>query len=167
MLATLVGTTNFASFPLLPYLPWFLVGIYYGRHPEHPRAVDWVLATLATAVCALHVAYFDGGYPGRFPPTPLWIIGPALILLVYWIVARALARKVHIPSFVLGTGRHVLAALLASNLVIFGLRYLFGYRLGQWWWTPILAISLIAFVTLWAFILDPVRARPRPTAAAP
>jgi hypothetical protein len=53
----------------------------------------------------------------------------------------------------------VLAALLVSNLIIFGLRYLVGFRLGQWWWTPILAISIIAAVTLWAWVLDVRTAR--------
>ena len=158
LLATLVGTTNFASFPIIPYLPWFLLGIFYARNPEHPRAADWVLAAIATALCALWTAYY-GEYPGRFPPTVLWIAGPALILMLYLLVARVVGRRVPIPRVLLGTGRHVLAALLVSNLIIFGLRYLVGFRLGQWWCTPILAVSIIAFVTLWAWVLDLRRAR--------
>jgi hypothetical protein len=158
LLATLVGTTNFASFPIIPYLPWFLLGIFYARNPEHPRAADWVLAAIATALCALWTAYY-GEYPGRFPPTVLWIVGPALILILYLVVARFVGRRVRIPRVLLGTGRHVLAALLVSNLIIFGLRYAVGFRLGQWWWTPILAISIIATVTLWAWVLDLRKAR--------
>jgi hypothetical protein len=152
LLATLVGTTNFASFPIIPYLPWFLLGIFYARNPAHPRAADWVLAAVGTALCALWTAYY-GEYPGRFPPTVLWIIGPALILLVYLMLARLVGR-LRVPTVLLGTGRHVLAALLLSNLIIFGLRYLVGFKLGQWWWTPILAVSIIAIVTLWAWVLD-------------
>lgn len=158
LLATIVGTTNFASFPILPYLPWFLLGIFYARNTEHPRAADWVLAAVATALCALWTAYY-GTYPGRFPPTVLWVIGPALLLMLYLLVARSVARRVRIPAVLLGAGRHVLAALLLSNLIIFGLRYLVGFRLGQWWWTPILAISIIAAVTLWAWGLDRWRGR--------
>ena len=81
-------------------------------------------------------------------------MGPALILLLYFVVARFVGRRVRIPSVLLGTGRHVLAALLVSNVIIFGLRNLVGFRLGQWWWTPILATSIIALVTLWAWVLD-------------
>jgi hypothetical protein len=158
LLATIVGTTNFASFPIVPYLPWFLLGIFYARNPEHPRAADWVLAAVATGLCALWTAYY-GEYPGRFPPTVLWIVGPALILMLYLVVARFVGRRVRIPRVLLGTGRHVLAALLVSNLIIFGLRYAVGFRLGQWWWTPILAISIIATVTLWAWVLDLRKAR--------
>jgi hypothetical protein len=158
LLATVVGTTNFASFPVLPYLPWFLLGIFYARKPKHPQAVDWVLAATGTGLCALWTAYY-GEYPGRFPPTVLWVVGPALILMLYLLFGRVVGRRVRVPAFVLGTGRHVLAALLVSNLIIFGLRYLVGYRLGQWWWTPILAVSIIAIVTLWAWVLEWRRAR--------
>lgn len=152
-LATLIGTTEFASFPLLPYLPWFLVGIAFGRQRALPRMLEWALATVATAIFAFVFWRAGGELPGRFPPTILWIIGPALPLLVYVVVTRGIARW-PIPSFLLGPGRHVLAALLVSNLIIFGLRWWFAYRLGAWWWTPILAISIIAVVTLWAFVLD-------------
>ncbi len=158
LLATLVGTTNFASFPILPYLPWFLVGIFYARNSAHRRAVDWVLAATATGLCALWTAYY-GDYPGRFPPTILWIVGPALILMLYLMFARLIGRRFRIPAVLLGTGRHVLAALLVSNLIIFGLRSLVGFRLGQWWWTPILVISIIVIVTLWAWVLDLLRVR--------
>ena len=158
LLATIVGTTNFASFPLLPYLPWFLLGIFYARNPSHPHAADWVLAATATGLCALWTGYY-GEYPGRFPPTILWVAGPALLLLLYVVIARFVARRIRIPPVVLGTGRHVLAALLVSNLIIFSLRYVFGYRLGQWWWTPILAGSIIVAVTAWAWMLDAWRMR--------
>ena len=75
------------------------------------------------------------------------------------ILPHFIGRRVRIPAILLGTGRHVLAALLVSNLIIFGLRYLVGFRLGQWWWTPILASSIIAAVTLWAWVLDVRKAR--------
>lgn len=160
LLATIVGTTNFASFPILPYLPWFLLGIFYARNPGRPLVVDWVLAAIATGLCALWTAYY-GDYPGRFPPTVLWVVGPALILLLYFAFARFVAGRITLPRWLLGTGRHVLAALLVSNLIIFGLRYIVGFRLGQWWWTPMLAVAIIAFVTLWAWVLDWRKSRSR------
>lgn len=166
LLATIVGTTNFASFPIVPYLPWFLLGIFFARNPERRGAIEWVLAAVGTGLFALWAAYY-GEYPGRFPPTVLWIVGPALVLLAYFTFARFVGGRFRIPSALLGTGRHVLAALLVSNLIIFGLRYLFGFRLGQWWWTPILAVATIAFVTLWAWVLDWWRSRSRGALRAP
>ncbi len=154
-LATLVGTTHFASFPLLAYLPWFLIGIFYARSAR-PQLVDWGLAALASAAFAFHFVT-TGALPGRFPPTALYVAGPALPLLCYVAFCRWAARRVTLPPMLLGAGRHVLAALLVSNLCIFGLRFAVGLRLGQWWWTHILAGAIFALVTAWAAALD----RPR------
>ena len=157
LLATLVGTTNFASFPLAAYLPWFLVGIAFGRRPEQPGRVAWAMGAVATAVFAYDVWRHAGDLPGRFPPTVLWVVGPALMLCAYLAFARWLSRAVRIPSVLLGPGRHVLAALLVSNLIIFSLRYFARYQIGAWWWTPILAVGLIVITTAWTLGLDMLR----------
>lgn len=159
-LATVIGTRNFASFPILPYLPWFLVGIAFARRPELPRWVEWVLAAAGTGVFAYFVWRHGGELPERFPPSIAWVVGAALPLLIYLVSARGLAR-VRLPSFLLQPGRHVLAALLTSNLAIFGLRWWQGYRLGAWWWTPILAVGLIVLVTIWCALLDAWRSQRR------
>ena len=158
LLATLVGTRNFASFPILPYLPWFLVGIAFARHPKLPPWIAWGLAAIGTAAFGYFVWRYGGELPERFPPSILWVVGAALPLLVYLVAARGLAQ-LPLPTLLLQPGRHVLAALLASNLAIFGLRWWQGYRLGAWWWTPILAVGLIAMVTFWCTLLDVRRQR--------
>jgi hypothetical protein len=88
--ATLLGTTLFASFPLLPYLPWFLVGIRLGRSGGKLGWAHWALAALCSGFLAFQVQQM-GALPGRFPPTVLWVIGPALVLALYWVLARLLA----------------------------------------------------------------------------
>jgi hypothetical protein len=154
LLATIVGTTNFASFPLLAYLPWFLVGIAFGRDRSRPNLIDWLLTTIATVAFAYVVWRQGGELPGRFPPTILWVVGAALPILLYLALSRAIAATGRVPQLLLAPGRHVLASLLLSNLIIFGLRYAQGFRLGAWWWTPILAIGIIAAATLWSAALD-------------
>ena len=116
---------------------------------------------MATAIFAYVVWRAGGELPARFPPSVAWIIGPALPLLLYLMVARGLAI-LPIPALLLGPGRHVLAALLVSNLIIFALRWAFAYRLGAWWWTTILAVSIIVVVTLWALALDRMKASRTP-----
>jgi hypothetical protein len=154
LLATIVGTTNFASFPLLAYLPWFLVGIAFGRDRSRPNRIDWLLATVTTGAFAYVLWRQSGELPSRFPPTILWVVGPALPILLYLLASRAIAATGRVPQLLLAPGRHVLASLLLSNLIIFGLRNQLGYRLGAWWWTPILAIGIIAAATLWSAALD-------------
>lgn len=153
LLATLVGTRNFASFPILAYLPWFLAGIAFARQPDLPRWLEWVLAAASTGVFAYLVWRHGGELPERFPPSIAWVVGAALPLLIYLMAARGLSR-LQLPTILLQPGRHVLAALLLSNLAIFGLRWWQGYRLGAWWWTPILAVGLIVLVTIWCALLD-------------
>lgn len=121
--ATLLGTTLFAGFPLLPYLPWFLVGIRLGRSGGKLGWVHWMLAALCSGLFAFQVQQ-TGALPGRFPPTVLWVIGPALVLALYWALARLVADRV--PKVLLLPGRHVLSYLLVSNLLIFSARRIWG-----------------------------------------
>jgi hypothetical protein len=96
----------------------------------------------------------------------LWIVGPALPLLLYLAIARGIGR-LQPPGWLLGTGRHVLAALLVSNLAIFTLRWAFGYRLGFAWWEPLaIAAAIIVAATVWTGILEMMRTR-RAAAAPP
>lgn len=157
-MATIVGTRNFASFPVLAYLPWFLVGIAFARRPQLPRWIEWALAAIGTGAFAYIVWRNGGELPERFPPSIIWVVGAALPLVIYLLIARGLAR-LPIPAGLLQPGRHVLAALLVSNLTIFALRWWQGYRLGAWWWTPVLAGGLIVLVTIWCALLDAWRTR--------
>lgn len=123
LLPTLVSHTGFANFPLLPYLPWFLVGIWYGGHPV--RAWHFVPALAITGVL-YWVTIQSGQFPNRFPPTILWIVGPAAILLAYLALCRLAAARLSIPAVLLTPGRHVLSFLVLSNLGFFATRYFIG-----------------------------------------
>lgn len=122
LIGAVVGSTNYASFPLLAYLPWFLVGIHFGSTGRRP---DW-LDLLAGFAASAPLAYFlwrTGEMPQRFPPSLLWVIGPGFVLMIYWWVSRLLGRLwPQAAFFLLAPGRHVLAALVISNLAVFGIR---------------------------------------------
>lgn len=123
LLPTLVSHADFPNFPLLPYLPWFLLGIWYGSHPV--RAWHFVPA-LAITGYLYWVTLEIGAFPNRFPPTILWIIGPAAILLAYLWLCRFIAARVTIPPVLLTPGRHVLSFLVLSNIGFFATRYFLG-----------------------------------------
>jgi surface polysaccharide O-acyltransferase-like enzyme len=165
LLATLVGSTNYASFPIIPYLPWFLVGIHLGRRDANPRFLAWALSALATSALLL-VLQRTGELPQRFPPSALWIAGAALPLAVYLGLSRLAAGRLAIPSWLLAPGRHVLASLLLSNLVIFAVRHFYGRPLRAWWWTLLASAVLLAVVTVWSLALDRWRRRRAALAAA-
>lgn len=156
---TVIGHRKYASFPLLPYLAWFLVGIRLGRRDGVPGPLDSGLAILATGVFAYF--YLRTGYtlPERFPPSVLWIIGPALILLLYLVAARAVADSIRLPAVLLAPGRHVLAALLLSNLVIFATGHLFYKPAHPYWLALAMAAVLLIGVTAWCAAIDALQSR--------
>jgi hypothetical protein len=137
LLPTVVGHTGFANFPLLPYLPWFLLGIWYGSHPV--RAWHFVPALVITGYL-YWVTLQTGQFPNRFPPTILWIVGPAAILLAYLALCRLIASRVNIAAALLTPGRHVLSFLVLSNIAFFATRYFMG--------KPVRSTLIAALVTL-------------------
>lgn len=147
--ATLVGTRAYASFPVLAYLPWFLVGISLGRASGKLTLWHGAIACLGTG-WMLWGLLETGILPERFPPTPGWIVGPALALLVYLLVAKAIARWLVVPGWITVSGRHVLSFLLLSNLGIFSLRYFEGRLvLNVWSWLGLTAAILAVIGAGW------------------
>ena len=142
LLPTLVSHTGFANFPLLCYLPWFLLGIWYGSHPV--RAWHFVPA-LAITGYLYWVTLQTGQFPNRFPPTILWIVGPAAILLAYLWVCRFVAARVSIPNVLLTPGRHVLSFLVLSNIGFFATRYFIG--------KPVRSTLIAALVTVGVLVV--------------
>ena len=165
---TIIGHRRYASFPLLPYLPWFLAGIRLGRRDGVVPPIDLALAASATAVFGWFWwrAFFT--LPERFPPSVLWIVGPALFLAVYLVAARAAADWVKVPPLLLAPGRHVLAALLLSNLSIFAVGRLWYKPAHPLWMAAAIALAILALVTLWCAGIDGIdatkAARRRPVA---
>jgi surface polysaccharide O-acyltransferase-like enzyme len=160
LLATLIGTTNYASFPVIPYLPWFLVGIHLARRNRAASLLEWLLAAFATGAF-VWVLVSTGELPQRFPPSALWVAGAVLPLALYLAASRLIAARLTVPALLLAPGRHVLASLLVSNLLIFAVRYLYGRPLRAWWWALLASLALLALVTLWGIALDLWRARRR------
>jgi hypothetical protein len=154
--ATVIGTTRFASFPLLAYLPWFLFGIGVGR--DGIRWWHWLWAAAATAWLVASLLQ-GSGLPMRFPPSVLWVMGPALLLLLYLGLARWLAWLFTVPRWVTVPGRHVLSYLLVSNLMIFAARRLWGRPVDEAWvWLGVTAAILALIGVAW-LVLEAIPAK--------
>ena len=159
---TVIGTTKYASFPLLPYLPWFLVGIRLGRHNGQPSWVEAALALIAAGVFAYFFVRTGWALPDRFPPSVLWVVGPALFLLAYLTLARSVDKNMTLPPLLVAPGRHVLAALLLSNLIIFSATHLLFKPAHQLWVAIAISIGILLVVTLWCGAIDWWAARGKP-----
>lgn len=156
LLPTLVSHTGFANFPLLPYLPWFLLGIWYGSHPV--RAWHFVPA-LAITGYLYWVTIQTGQFPGRFPPTILWIAGPAAILLAYLAACRLIAGRVSIPPVLLTPGRHVLSFLVLSNLAFFATRYFIGKPVRTTLIAALVTLAIVIVLSVGWYLWERVRKR--------
>lgn len=165
-IATLIGTRNFASFPLLPYLPWFLVGIAIGR--QGGRLRPWqAFAALLLTVGFYAIGIHTGHLPERFPPAALWIVGPAAILAVELEATRWIAQRWPVPGWITLPGRHVLSFLLVSNLTIFTGRNWFYKPLHAGWQVPLVTAALLVAIGAVWLALEARQAKASPKGPAP
>lgn len=140
-----IGTTKFACFPILQYLPFFLVGMYcQSRNCFYDKKL-WTLAILATmAVC---VYFLKNHYiPNRFPPSLGWILWPSAFTLTYYMISEKMSKiRMHhtIKSAIQIYGSYTLDYLLISNVVIFAIRHFCGKTLSGY-------LSLAVIVALFA-----------------
>lgn len=128
-LQLVIGGRDFACFPILQYMPYFLAGMIDARGN---RAMRLRLLALA-AVCSVSGAAYcaaAGGLPGRFPPEWAWIVLPAMLSAAVVLLAKGLCllggngirRAADWGVAVLAHfGSRSLYYLLTSNLVIFTL----------------------------------------------
>lgn len=118
LVAAVVGSHDYPTFPLAQYLPWFLLGMRYTRPSVSISCAIWLTAAAATLAFLAYVAVHRA-LPSRFPPDTLWVAGPALFLLVYLSLCHTVAKRVTIPGWAVIPGRHVLLFLVVSNVVLF------------------------------------------------
>jgi hypothetical protein len=117
-LGLLVGSTRFASFPVLQYLPFFLVGMYVHRYDVRFDGRLLLGAWALTSASVVHGVATEA-LPGRFPPTLGWVLLPMGFLTALLWVARSLPPRALPVRWLGAVGAHVLTYLLVSNLVIF------------------------------------------------
>ncbi len=125
LIGALIGSYHYASFPLLQYMPWFLLGVYFSRHDMRLGPMAWTIASAATLAFVAYVALYRS-MPPRFPPHVLWIAGPALVLFAYLRLCQIATQHVSMAAWMTHPGRHVLRFLVASNVTLFAVMALVG-----------------------------------------
>lgn len=115
----LIGGTEYGYFPVVQYMPLFLLGAYAAKHGLKAGARLLLISVAAVigyaALIKLQVRV------NRFPPSLIWIVASAALFYVYYCVAAWLSERgprIFIKYLNL-VGQNVLLYLLASNLVIF------------------------------------------------
>ena len=154
--ATIIANTNYANFPLLPYLSWLLIGIRIGANGFRLRLCH-VLPVIVATTCFIWVTFMTGRPPQRFPPSVLWVVGPAPFLMGYLALSHRILDRATLPPALLLPGRHVLMFLVLSNLIIFTTRNRLGQPIDQLWIAVAVTLAIILVISFCAFVHEAMR----------
>ncbi len=144
VIGVLVGTRTFASFPVIQYMPYYLIGIYFYKHQNTEGIKPWFVALVSTFIGVGYIILNDGVLPERFPPSIFWLLLPAVPVYAYYRLARVICRSSMPQKYITDLGRGSMFYLLLSNFMIFslsGTRALIGV-------TPIQGIGITVLI-LW------------------
>ena len=128
-LQLIIGGRDFACFPIVQYMPYFLAGMIYTRGGRKTHLILLVLAALGTAAGGVYWQ-IAGGLPSRFPPEWAWIVLPAMLCAAVVLLSKGICmlcgsgilRAVSmLCDAIAHFGSRSLYYLLTSNLVLFTL----------------------------------------------
>jgi len=122
-LGVLIRTKKFACFPILQYMPFYILGMYFKKYNVGFSKRALIISFILTSLPVFQYIK-NNKIPDRFPPSIMWIIAPAFILYLYFLISRFCVQYNRILRPIVTLGQNVLIALLLSNIFIFTLRSL-------------------------------------------
>jgi hypothetical protein len=139
-LALLVGTSSYSAFPVIQYLPFFLVGILFSKYGVPVNLSGFCLSLIGTFIFVIYV-YINKNLPSRFPPSIFWILGSTGILYSLFAIAKFLEYQNIVFNFIISIGSNALIYLVLSNIMIFSLSKRFDTF-------PIIALAIGGLIIL-------------------
>ena len=126
LVGLLIGGSGTPYFPVISYLPLFLIGVFLSRSEDKFKS-SWVFIGIGGTLLFLILTALRVPI-SRFPPSPLWILGSIALVFVYYGAGRAIARFPQNPvtHYLNLVGNNVLFYLLLSNLALFVLKPRYG-----------------------------------------
>ena len=119
-LKLLIGSKTEFVFPVIQYLPPFLLGLYCSKYKV---VWNWTIFGVSASGTALFVGYYlyNRAMPTEFLPSIYWLVGSYGILYVYFLAAKWLERRASSQQWLLSIGRNTLFYLLLSNFMLFSI----------------------------------------------
>lgn len=116
----LIGSKTEFAFPVIQYLPPFLLGLYCSKYKV---VWNWAIGSVAASGTALFAAYYiyNRAMPTEFLPSIYWLVGSYGILYAYFLAAKWLERQASPQQWLLSIGSNTLFYLLLSNFILFSI----------------------------------------------
>lgn len=120
LISQFIGGQGFIVYPMIQYLPLFLLGVFRARHAEQFNIRLYFLTAMAGILLYITFISFELS-PARFPPSAGWILSSAGLFFLYYWFAHIVHAKFPdlIKKYLNAVGQNVLTYLLLSNLVLF------------------------------------------------
>lgn len=129
IIGSLIGGMGGTYFPVIPYGLYLLAGIWFSRKQMGFRKLIFALACSGTIWHTIDYVWISGGQPSRFPLSFSYLVGAALFVYLYYLLAMAIERKEILPvRYLADVGKNSLFYLLLSNLVVFSVTATKFYR---------------------------------------
>lgn len=141
-LGIFIGSTQFYSYPILLYLPYFLLGVYLARN----NMVFNKYVLIGTAVLSFSgiVYLLIRGVPDRFPPSFFWLTISFFYTYCLYLFCTKISQY-NLGLFFKRMGENTLLYLLISNLIF---KYFEHYKPFNAGWIGIfIAVGIACFTT--------------------
>ncbi|UOQ86808.1 acyltransferase family protein [Gracilibacillus salinarum] len=149
VIGLIVGTDQFPTFPVLLYMPFYLIGIYFAKYPIGFRWKYLLFSMLGTSLFVYFLASHHFQLPDRFPPSVYWITGPTFFLYIYFVISKRLNEWTNGLKFLRIIGENTLFYLLMSNIFIFSLDHAMPlFITGPWsgFFFTVIILGIITFM---------------------
>lgn len=158
-LGLLIGTTHFPTFPVLQYMPYYLIGIYFAKYKIGFQRKYFLISMIGTLAFIFYLMTNEMHLPERFPPSIYWIVGSTFILYIYYVISRLLAKYEKGFGLLQTMGENVLFYLLISNIFIFSLDSKLTLFIVGPWKGLLLTIFMLLVITYFITIISLRRGR--------
>ena len=139
-LGIFIGSSKFASFPILLYFPYFLLGVYISKNNIVFNKYILIGTAALSSSSILYITIW--GMPSRFPPSIFWLTLSFLYTYCLYLLCSQIG-KINFGVFFKRIGQNSLLYLLISNLI---LRYFMHHNPFNVGWWGIFIVTGIIFI---------------------
>lgn len=142
-LALFIGSKTVTTYPIVQYLPFYLLGVYFAQRQIR---FSWKFLAGAAAALAVFLIARQHGLTNRFPPSFFWMVGSLGAVYLAYLIALFLSRLGFLQRPLADVGRHTLYWLVMSNLIIYSMSTMMKTRSLPLHWVAVILFGSIFYI---------------------